>query len=620
MADEKLTWDLQFDMTGNGLRQAHGQMETLSASVAKGQRMIASFEQGAGKLSVTLGETGSAASRAGAGMGALTTVLGGVVAGLAAVAAGAVAGVKALDAFGDTAIKAFGERASTMRAYTTLLGSVTEAQKEFSKAQALSQKTDLTSSATEAAQKRLMVAGFRGGALDAALLAGADIASMSADKNLSLDAFTRGVSKVRGAGKLQADVLSNEFETAGLSRALIQQEIGKILGLKDTDAIQKAISGGKVSSEVGITAVQQAVLKQMNTSKLGDFAVSSAGSLTSLISNRDEAVQNLLKSFDPDADLPAMAVYKQSLKEQGEILSVTGKRGEDLTITMEHMANTALNLKSTWTEFSSGFLDSFAEGYAAIMREIKTDQPAFERTGLAAKDLGQTLGKVTSSVAYLVEGLTQLEKPIYTIGYLINEVAASYSMLTKGHAIDATTNMLGAYRHAFMEGVAGAAGADADVARKNVQRDIDNFGAAPGEGGRGGGTLGALGLLQIDGPTKAKGASGGGAGGSGGGRGGGAGAGFQIGYHADYSGLGGMTLPTVGQSPMSVGGMSYTRTQMTGVSAGVRERDPIVKQQIDNVEIVIDGSDMTSDEIAEKVADVLRQVGRYARNPSPEIS
>ena len=81
-----------------------------------------------------------------------------------------------------------------------------------------------------------------------------------------------------------------------------------------------------------------------------------------------------------------------------------------------------------------------------------------------------------------------------------------------------------------------------------------------------------------------------------------------------------MTLPTVGQSPMSVGGMSYTRTQMTGVSAGVRERDPIVKQQIDNVEIVIDGSDMTSDEIAEKVADVLRQVGRYARNPSPEIS
>ena len=72
-----------------------------------------------------------------------------VFAAAASVALGAVvvdagAAGMALSKLDDIAVKAFGERTSTLRAYTTILGDAKQASSEYAKANELASKTELT--------------------------------------------------------------------------------------------------------------------------------------------------------------------------------------------------------------------------------------------------------------------------------------------------------------------------------------------------------------------------------------------------------------------------------------------------------------------------------------------
>ena len=69
------------------------------------------------------------------------------------------------------------------------------------------------------------------------------------------------------------------------------------------------MSGGQVTAQQGIAAVQQAILQTLGTQKLGQFATGAAGSLAGQLSNRDEALDILLKSSRAKP-LPAVKAYK----------------------------------------------------------------------------------------------------------------------------------------------------------------------------------------------------------------------------------------------------------------------------------------------------------------------
>ena len=301
---------------------------------------------------------------------------------------------------GDYAVNAMGERSATIRGYTQLLGGdKKQANLEYYRAQQFSQKTDFTSETIEKSQARLMAQGFRGKDLYATLFSAADLAAiMPGDKNQTLERVTMAMSQIKAKGKLQGEELTGQLAEAGLNTTLVKQQLMKSLKLKSTAEVDKKMGKGEISADVALPAIQRAILQQLGTSKAGEYATSASGSLTGLISNRDEAVQNLLKGFDGDENLPAMDRYKKALTEQGKLFDINAKTGKQLSLVVQDMANAAVDAKSAWTEFTSGFLESFAGSYA---KELNTGGRNFdtEATTVAVRNLGEAIGRLGSVAA-----------------------------------------------------------------------------------------------------------------------------------------------------------------------------------------------------------------------------
>lgn len=310
---------------------------------------------------------------------------------------------------GDYAVKAMGERSATIRGYTQLLGGdKKQANLEYYRAQQFSQKTDFTSEQIEKSQARLMAQGFRGKDLYATLFSAADLAAiMPGDKNQTLERVTMAMSQIKAKGKLQGEELTGQLAEAGLNTTMVKEQIMKSMGLKSTAEVDKKMGKGEISAAVALPAIQRAILQQLGTSKAGEYATSASGSLTGLISNRDEAVQNLLKGFDGDENLPAMERYKKALTEQGKLFDINSRTGKGLSLVVQDMANAALDAKSAWTEFTSGFLDSFAGSYA---KELNSSGRNFdtEYATVAVRNLGEAIGKLGTVAAQAIGGTGSL--------------------------------------------------------------------------------------------------------------------------------------------------------------------------------------------------------------------
>ena len=327
--------------------------------------------------------------------------------------------VNALGQFGDSSIKAFGERTSTIRGYTTFLGGDRgQAELEFYRAQQFAQKTDFTSQTIEQGQSRLLAQGFRGHDLYATLFAASDLAAASPDdKNETLKRVTMALGQIKAKGKLQSEELTGQLAEAGLSTTLVREEIRKALGLKNIGAVDKKISAGEVSADVALPAIQRAILAQLHTTKAGEFATSSAGSLTSLISNRDEAFKNLLKSFDADEALPAIGRYKDALRDQSAQLDIATRSGKNMTLVLQDISNQAIEGKAAWTEFSTGFLESFGRTYASTLRTINPG--SLDDSSKSIETFGQSIGKLGSVTAIAVHSFDGLATRIANFADLV---------------------------------------------------------------------------------------------------------------------------------------------------------------------------------------------------------
>jgi tape measure domain-containing protein len=397
MADERLGFELDIDVEARRLPQTVQQLALMEGHLSRLDRSIERFERSARAMDASAGRMRNVAGS----ITELSSAIGLLSRGLA-VGASAFA---AFDRGGDVAIKAMGERSASIRAYTQLLGGDKRgAALEFYRAQEFAQKTDFSSAQIEQSQARLMAQGFRGRDLYATLFSAADLAAvMPGDKNQTLERVTMAMSQIRGKGKLQGEDLTGQLAEAGLNTTLVKQQLAKSLGIKVGD-VDKRISSGGVSADVALPAIQRAILAQLGTSRAGEFAMGSAGSLTALISNRDEAIQNVLKGFDADANLPAMDRYKKALQEQGKLFDINSKTGRDLSLVIQDLSNASLEAKSAWTEFSSGLIESFAENYSRNLRANGRDfNPEF--TSQALRNLGEAIGRLGTLASIAVGGV-----------------------------------------------------------------------------------------------------------------------------------------------------------------------------------------------------------------------
>jgi tape measure domain len=310
--DDRLGFELDINADTHSLPQSIQLLSQIDSKLGMIGKGLERFDQGTRKLngatqgirSMTLGftELASALQLVERGLGAVTKL----------------AGMASLGS--SYAISAMGERSATIRAYTQLTGSKEQANLELYRAQSFAQKTDFTSEAIEKSQARLMAQGFRGQELYSTLFAASDLASiMPGNKNETLERVTMAMSQIRAKGKLQGEELTQQLAEAGLNTTLVKEQIKKSMGLKSTGEVDKLMGKGQITADIALPAIQRAILQQLGTSRAGEFATSSAGSVTALESNRAEAIKNVLKGFDADENLPAMDRYKKALTDQGRL-------------------------------------------------------------------------------------------------------------------------------------------------------------------------------------------------------------------------------------------------------------------------------------------------------------
>lgn len=388
--DDRLGFELDINADTHSLPQSIQLLSQIDSKLGMIGKGLERFDQGTRKLngatqgirSMTMGftELASALQLVERGLGAVTKL----------------AGMASLGS--SYAISAMGERSATIRAYTQLTGSKEQANLELYRAQSFAQKTDFTSEAIEKSQARLMAQGFRGQELYSTLFAASDLASiMPGNKNETLERVTMAMSQIRAKGKLQGEELTQQLAEAGLNTTLVKEQIKKSMGLKSTGEVDKLMGKGQITADIALPAIQRAILQQLGTSRAGEFATSSAGSVTALESNRAEAIKNVLKGFDADENLPAMDRYKKALTDQGRLFDINSKTGKDLSLVVQDLANASLEAKSAVNEFVTGFTESFSESYAkTLAKEGRNDiGSSIDQLDMLGRAIGR-LGSVAS--------------------------------------------------------------------------------------------------------------------------------------------------------------------------------------------------------------------------------
>ena len=462
MEDNRTFWELSF--TETGLTEAQKRAAALeegfkkirdaanAAAVNTGNNFVQLLQpMGAAKqrtadMNEALKQTASTFQFAKSGVSAFAAA---ATVALGAVVVGAGAAGMALSKLDDIAVKAFGERTSTLRAYTTILGDSKQAQIEYAKANELASKTELTSASTLKAQQALIVAGFRGSDLTNALTASMDVAStrQPEEREQVMEQMGRGFSQILAAGKLRGEEL-NQLSEAGVSRRAVLEIVGK----GDAAAGEKMLSGGQVSAQEGIAAIQQAILQTLGTQKLGEFATAASGSMGGLLSNRSEALDILLKTFDGETT-PAVIRFKEALTDQTNALAASSTTGQGLVMMLSDFTSITANVKTMWTDFSTAFLESFTETY----NEARSGSGAFIAMTDGVKSLGTTLGKVGSVVGVLAdgfEGFMEVMQPIAAylgqffeaMGSMLSHLGTAFQKFDEGEFSEASDEISAAFK------------------------------------------------------------------------------------------------------------------------------------------------------------------------------
>lgn len=430
----------------------------------------------------------------------------------------------AADAAGSYALSAMGQRTSTMRVMTQLTGSRDQAGLEFYRGQQFSQRTDFTAEQIEKSQTRLMAQGFRDKELYATLFAASDLAAMMpGNKNETLDRVTMALSQIKSKGRLQGEELTQQLAEAGLNTTLVKQQLMGAYGLKSTQDVDKLMAKGGVSADVALPAIQRAILQQLGTTRAGEYAAGSSGSVQALISNREEAVKNILKGFDADENLPAMERYKKALSEQGRLFDQNSRTGGQLSLIMQDLSNAAVDGKSALAEFQTGFIESFAQSYTDALTKQGRNfaSSSIDQLDLLGRSIGR-LGAVASAAVNSTDGLfgsmaMLLNDQIDAISATQSATGGAYvkSLLRgtlPGMAYDSATSL----RDDLLNRALGRGGVGVDVQGdtrrllREAERARGEFGDFSGAGTGGGPSpKSAIDALKFTSKTKATGKGGG---------------------------------------------------------------------------------------------------------------
>jgi hypothetical protein len=296
--------------------------------------------------------------------------------------------------------------------------------------------------------------------------------------------------------------------------------------------------------------------------------------------------------------------------------------GDAMSRTLQDLSSSSFQAKTVWENFVNGFLEGFISTWNQAAAEAGNGEEGIKTLSETMKDMGSVIGGLAGPVRETLEFFKELS-PVVTV---LGTALATLSAMVKGvvtSIVAYTSALVDSVLHptkakenfrvageisaeAFEEGARGIGVAAGVIARKSLPS-----GDRPG--------------VKAPEPTVAD---------FGGGKkhkkkGTGGVYGDFMGGDWDIAEGGSWTPGVGGAAPW---GSAEASPAIAAAMAGVASADAYPSQVaasmaqtsggkaaivVENVEIIIEGSRMSAQEVGDAVADALRGIGRHSRNPSP---
>lgn len=277
-------------------------------------------------------------------------------------------------------------------AFSNLAKHGADPEKLFGHARALAVRFGLDVMDTTKQYQKFLALQFDPKQADRMIRMGADLQALGNSAE-DVQGVFMALGQIKGKGRLQAEELL-QLSERGVSSALVQEEIGKLMGGKSTAQVQKAMQAGAVAADVGLQAIENAINRKLGQSQVGESGAKFADKTISGMLGRFEALgqDTGLKVMDRVA-APITKVLGETLTKLVTFLE--SSKGKDLidklAVSMERMAKAA-------AEMGGDLMKKFIEAdWKAIGEDILNIANGLIAAAKAGTELGKALGIIGSS-------------------------------------------------------------------------------------------------------------------------------------------------------------------------------------------------------------------------------
>ncbi|HEX4336932.1 MAG TPA: tape measure protein [Polyangiaceae bacterium] len=210
-------------------------------------------------------------------------------------------GVEAFISLGETVIETtahlveFGQNAEL--AFNQLAKHGVKGEQLFEHSSALAMRFGLDLEETTHQYETFLALQFSPKAIDGLVRAGADMKSLGSSAEDVQGIFT-SLAEIKSIGSLQGRQLLM-LENHRVSGQLVRESIGEHLG-KSVEEVNKMMHAGKISAEVGIAGIEEAIRKKLQEKNLGDAGAKFA----------DNTIDGIYGKFKATAEVKGLEITK----------------------------------------------------------------------------------------------------------------------------------------------------------------------------------------------------------------------------------------------------------------------------------------------------------------------
>lgn len=274
---------------------------------------------------------------------------------------------------------------TSMTAFRSLTGSVAGGQKAWESSLGLARELGMGVEDTVGSMKHLLAMQFTLPQAEEMVRMSADLKAVTGDAHSAERALT-AITQIKAKGKLQAEELVGQLAEAGVSTTLVYEELKKSMNLKSTADVQRAITAGSVTSDIGIAAIKAAIGHKTHSSRTGEAGQRFAQTTYSgLIAQLQNAPQFLFVRL---GQAVAGNIEKLRPVVQRVIDAIDNIQGDQMAKFVGNTLDFMAKLVPLTLEFAKGF----GEGFSAINAAMGAVDPS-KASMETAKELGYAMAK-----------------------------------------------------------------------------------------------------------------------------------------------------------------------------------------------------------------------------------